>query len=115
MTNDQSVAEQLQEAARNRPALLAYLRHELRTPINAVIGYSEMMLEEMSDAGNDTFKPDLEKIHASGKQLLHVVNTILDPARIEASEHDGGLDISSDDLHELRTPLNAIIGYSEML
>ena len=116
MTNDQRAVEQAQEAVRTKRDFLAYLRHELRTPINAVIGYSEMLIEEMTDEDKPAFIPDLKKIHESGKQLLAVVNTVLDPARIEAILLDPNRELSSADLHhELRTPLNAVIGYSEML
>jgi CheY-like chemotaxis protein len=104
------------DASRTRRAFLAHMRHELRTPINAMIGYSEMLLEDAADRGQDDFLPDLRKIHAAATQLLALVNDILDPAKLEASPLAMDLDAFGANLrHELRTPINAVIGYSEML
>jgi len=103
-------------AERTQRAFLANLRHELRTPLNAIIGYSEMLLEDAEDEGQADLLPDLQKIHTAGKELLALVNDILDPAKIQA----GKLDLDPETIgaklnFELRTPLNAIIGYTEML
>ena len=98
-----------------RGTLLATIRHDLRTPINAILGYSEMLLEDMEETGEDGIAPDLRKIRAAGTELLAIVNTILNPARIDASPalnlETFGVELRRD----LRTPINAVIGYSEML
>jgi serine phosphatase RsbU (regulator of sigma subunit) len=113
---NENAADQSQDAIRTKRDFLAHLRHELRTPINAVNGYSEMLIEELTDEGETDIIPDLRKINQSGQQLLSVVNTVLDPARIESILLDPSLELSTADLHhELRTPLNAVMGYSEML
>lgn len=62
---------------------VARMSHELRTPLNAVIGYSEILLEN-AEGGSDV--ADLEKIHASGKHLLRLVNEVLDLSKIEAGK-----------------------------
>jgi CheY-like chemotaxis protein/two-component sensor histidine kinase len=62
------------------------MSHELRTPLNAIIGYSEMLEEEASDAGNEAFIPDLRKIHQAGKHLLMLINDVLDLSKIEAGK-----------------------------
>ena len=67
---------------------LANMSHELRTPMNAVIGYSEMLLEEMQDQGHDEFIPDLEKISNASKHLLSLINDVLDLSKIEADKVD---------------------------
>jgi len=104
------------EAIRIHRAFLAHLRHELRTPLNAVIGYSEMLLEDAEDEGLKDLIPDLQKIRTAGKELLSLVNDILDPAKVEAGQLDIDLVTLEADLrHALLTPLNAVIGYSEML
>jgi len=98
---------------RARDTLLAHLRHELRTPVNAILGYSEMLLEDQPPA---SVRPDLEKIQAAGRALLALINEILDPARFRAT--DAGVDLEAAGArirHDLRTPVNAILGYSEML
>jgi sigma-B regulation protein RsbU (phosphoserine phosphatase) len=98
-----------------RGTLLATIRHDLRTPINAILGYSEMLLEDMEEMDEDGIAPDLRKIRAAGTELLAIVNTILNPARIDASPE---LDLETFGVElrrDLRTPINAVIGYSEML
>jgi sigma-B regulation protein RsbU (phosphoserine phosphatase) len=97
--------------------LLANLRHELRTPINAIIGYSEMLLEDLEEQqSNQQFTSDLKNIHECGIQLLSLVKDILDPEKLEASQLDLDISTFGETIRmELRTPLNAVIGYCEML
>ncbi len=73
-------------ASRAKSAFLASMSHELRTPLNAVIGYSELLQEEAEDAGQLDFLPELEKIRAAGRQLLSLVNDVLDLSKIEAGK-----------------------------
>lgn len=97
---------------RARDALLAHLRHELRTPVNAILGYSEMLLEDEAPA---QVRPDLERIQTAGRALLTLINEILDPARLGLGTADEVEAASARIRHDLRTPVNAILGYSEML
>jgi signal transduction histidine kinase/tetratricopeptide (TPR) repeat protein len=73
-------------ASKAKSTFLANMSHELRTPLNAIIGYAEMLQEEAQDAAQETFVPDLQKIHASGKHLLALINDILDLSKIEAGK-----------------------------
>ena len=93
-----------------KPDVLAGVRHELRTPINHIIGYSELLQEEASEEGPAEFIPDLQRVQAEGHELLALVNGFLDSA-------EGGPDKKGvvRMRHQLRTPLNSIIGYCEML
>jgi signal transduction histidine kinase len=65
---------------------LANMSHELRTPLNAILGYSELLQEEAGDLGQNTFLPDLQRIHAAAKHLLALINDILDLSKIEAGK-----------------------------
>ena len=123
MTDPQGTAQtptdggdRVPEARLVQKAFLAHLRHELRTPINAMIGYSEMLLEEAADRGEADFIPDLQRMHTASNQLLARVNDILDPARLDSGQLALDSETSGANLHhQLRTPLNAMIGYCEML
>lgn len=75
---------QAQEANKTKSAFLANMSHELRTPMNAIIGYSEMLLEESEDTGEKWMESDLKKILSSAKHLLQLINDILDLSKIEA-------------------------------
>ena len=78
--------EDAEAANRTKSAFLANMSHELRTPMNAIIGYSEMLIEEAEDLGQDDFVPDLKKIHGAGKHLLSLINDVLDLSKIEAGK-----------------------------
>ena len=78
--------ELAEEANRTKSAFLANMSHELRTPMNAIIGYSEMLIEDAEDTGNDDAVPDLKKIHTAGKHLLGLINDVLDISKIEAGK-----------------------------
>ena len=73
-------------ANRTKSLFLANMSHELRTPLNAIVGYSEMLQEEAADQKLDSFVTDLDKINASGRQLLALINDILDLSKIEAGK-----------------------------
>jgi MinD-like ATPase involved in chromosome partitioning or flagellar assembly/DNA-binding response OmpR family regulator len=97
-------------------ALLSHLRHELCTPINAIVGYSEILLDELKFQPDSQLVYDLEKIYSCGNQLLALINANLDPARLEASQLDRDLNRFGSTLRlELLTPLSTVIGYCEML
>ena len=74
------------EANKTKSAFLASMSHELRTPLNAIIGYSEMIAEEMSDDGETRYHGDIDRIHMAGKNLLELINEVLDLSKIEAGK-----------------------------
>jgi signal transduction histidine kinase/DNA-binding response OmpR family regulator len=73
-------------ATEAKSQFLANMSHELRTPLNAIIGYSEMLQEEIQDAGHSQYLSDLQKIHAAAKHQLGLINDILDLSKIEAGK-----------------------------
>jgi PAS domain S-box-containing protein len=76
----------MQETNRLKSEFLANMSHELRTPLNAVIGFSEVLIDEIAGAVNTTQRELLTDIWTSGKHLLHLVNDVLDLAKIEAGK-----------------------------
>ncbi len=76
-----------------RSIFLAKMSHEFRTPLNAVIGYSELLLEHCQDSGADAQKlQDLNRINAAGQHLLALVTDVLDLSRIESNAVDVVID-----------------------
>ncbi len=77
--------ESAEAANRAKSAFLANMSHELRTPLSAVIGYSEMLEEEMADLGEPHLVADLKKIEINARHLLSLINDVLDLSKIEAN------------------------------
>jgi serine phosphatase RsbU (regulator of sigma subunit) len=67
--------------SQSQSSILSHLRHELRTPINAIIGYSEMLMEEIAEINqNIEYLSELEQIRDCGTQLLASINNFLNPS-----------------------------------
>ncbi|MGL1901098.1 MAG: ATP-binding protein [Fibrobacterales bacterium] len=78
-----------EESNQAKSVFLANMSHELRTPLSAILGYSELITEDLEDSENeiaDTIIPDLEKIHLSAEHLLTIINEILDFSKIESGK-----------------------------
>ena len=100
---------------RVRRAALGFVRHELRTPINAIIGYSEMLLDDADDEGDQAAASDLTRMVTCGRQILALVDSLLDADRVSA-ETGRDLDSYGEQIRaDLRDPLSAVMGYTEML
>lgn len=77
------------KANQAKSSFLANMSHELRTPMNAIIGYSEMLLEDIEDGAEldpDEISSDLGKINAAGKHLLGLINDVLDLSKVESGK-----------------------------
>jgi class 3 adenylate cyclase len=86
---------------------LTQLRHALRTPLNQIIGYSEMLMESIEEAEAARLLGDLKKIHTAGGQLLALFNDALAPWKIET----GKIDLLAM-RRDMIVPLNMIVGNS---
>ncbi|WP_455208218.1 ATP-binding response regulator [Kaarinaea lacus] len=75
-----------ESANKAKSQFLANMSHELRTPLNAIIGYSEMLKEEMAGNAHPNLTNDLSKIYSAGKNLLTLINDVLDLSKIEAGK-----------------------------
>ena len=65
---------------------LANISHEIRTPLNAVLGFSELIKDELKNKGVTDLKGYVDGIQSSGKNLLNLINDILDLSKIEAGK-----------------------------
>jgi signal transduction histidine kinase len=87
-------------AVARRLDFLAKVSHEVRTPLNSILGFTELMLEERLGAiGNPRYRGYVEDIHQSGLYALSLLNDLLDISKIDAGKID--LDFTAVDLPEL--------------
>ncbi len=101
-------ARQVAEAAnRAKSIFLAKMSHELRTPLTAILGYTDLLEEEVEDFGYDNILPDLYKIQNAGKSLLAIVSDILDLAKIEADKME--ISFTDFEVHKLVSEVTAKI------
>jgi signal transduction histidine kinase len=77
-------AIQLEQASAAKSQFLANMSHEFRTPLNAILGYTNMLLQGVSGELSPPQKRNLTRIDSNGRHLLEVINEILDITRIEA-------------------------------
>ena len=85
--------EAAEETARVKSAFLANMSHEIRTPLTAVIGFADLLLDEVDDGCRDL----VEAIDSGGRRLLNTLNSVLDVARLDAGRetlHPAPLDVA---------------------
>lgn len=80
------VNKKLKEAGEAKSQFLANMSHELRTPLNSIIGFAEILIDELYGNVNEKQKEFLRHIHISGKILLQLINDILNLSKIEAGK-----------------------------
>ncbi|KQT63992.1 MULTISPECIES: response regulator [unclassified Aureimonas] len=96
-TTEQILAEQAAKAALlaaeeanvAKSQFLANMSHELRTPLSAIIGYSEMLIEEAEDGAEaGELARDIRKIESNARHLLGLINDVLDLSKVESGKMD---------------------------
>jgi PAS domain S-box-containing protein len=81
------LAKEAAEAASHAKGMfLAHMSHEFRTPLTAILGYSDLLLLQMRLRGLDDLTEDVERIHGGGRHLLNLINNVLDLAKIESGK-----------------------------
>jgi len=89
MTQQQELIKKTAEVERAnqlKSEFLASMSHELRTPLNVIIGFSQLMRDEVSGKVNDEQRQCLDDILAGGQHLLNLINDILDLSKVEAGK-----------------------------
>src|SRR5262249_1350774 len=81
-----SALHELENASQHKSEFLASMSHELRTPLNAVIGFSEMLLHGIVGPLNDKQHEYVDDVLTSGRHLVSLINDMLDLAKIEAGK-----------------------------
>ena len=75
---------QLRELDKLKSSFLANMSHELRTPLNSILGFTDVILEGMDGPLTENMDNDLRLVQKNGQHLLHLINDVLDMAKIEA-------------------------------
>jgi signal transduction histidine kinase len=74
----------LEIASKHKSQFLANMSHELRTPMNAILGYTELIVDEIYGEVPEKIREVLERVQQNGHHLLNLINAVLDLSRIEA-------------------------------
>jgi PAS domain S-box-containing protein len=97
-----------EKASIAKSELIAKISHEIRSPLNAIIGFSEVMMSErFGPIGNERYRQYLKDIHASGGHLISLLNDLVDLSKIEAGKLE--LTFTSVNLNDLIQQCVAII------
>ena len=99
------LAEKLETALEHRSLFFTAMSHDLRTPLNAVLAYSELL--ELSRNLDDRERDQIRRVGAGGRLLLMLVDEILDVAALDAGEQVR----LSDDVFDLEEELNGVAGF----
>ena len=79
-------SRQLAEASKHKSQFLANMSHELRTPMNAILGYTELILDGIYGEPAEKMIGVLTRVQSNGKHLLGLINDVLDLSKIEAGQ-----------------------------
>src|SRR5262245_20686483 len=101
---------------RTLAVVLAKLRREFRAQLNAIVGCSELLLEDCQTQSSQPLIPDLRKVHLSGQHMLKLVNRLLDPDELETAASDQALkECAAQACAALRLPLDTVIKFCESM
>ncbi len=80
---EQETVERLRELDRIQAQFLTHMSHALRTPLNTIIGFSRVLMKELDGPLNEMQRSDLSAIYDSGRQLLGLINDMLELSQLE--------------------------------
>lgn len=75
-----------EEASQAKSHFLSLMSHELRTPLQAIIGYTDVVLDELKMSGEPEYVEDLNRVIHNSERLLRLINSVLDLAKIESGQ-----------------------------
>ena len=75
--------EKAEESDRLKTSILSNISHELRTPLNGILGFSELLMEDLKDT---EYLPMIENIHLSGHRLMSTLNSIITHSQLQAGK-----------------------------
>ena len=82
----QEKSQQLELASKHKSQFLANMSHELRTPMNAVLGYTDLILDDIFGDVPAPIRETLERVKTNGQHLLSLINDVLDLSKMEAGQ-----------------------------
>ena len=82
----QEKGQQLELASQHKSQFLANMSHELRTPMNAVLGYTDLILDDIFGDVPAPIRETLERVKSNGQHLLGLINDVLDLSKMEAGQ-----------------------------
>ena len=95
-----------EDASLSKTRFLNNMSHDIRTPMNAILGYAQLMEDELKGKGLPETSEHLEKLQQSGNLLLSIINNVLDMARIESGRME--LDENYCRIEDVRKSLFAV-------
>ena len=96
----ETALKKAEAASLAKTSFLNNMSHDIRTPMNVILGYAQLMEEELKEKDLPETKEHLEKLQQSGKLLLSIINNVLDMARIESGKME--IDESYSRIEDLR-------------
>ncbi len=96
----ETALKKAEEASLAKTRFLNNMSHDIRTPMNVILGYAQLMEDELKEKELPETKEHLEKLQQSGKLLLSIINNVLDMARIESGKME--IDESYSRIEDLR-------------
>ena len=108
--------DQLEFASKLKSEFLANMSHELRTPLNSIIGFAEVLADQLFGPLNPKQQKYMNNIHGSGHHLLQLINDILDLSKIEAGKLELNYHefVAADVLNETRSAVKMLADKKEL-